>query len=266
MRQAVLVAVAAVAALVSSTARADALADIRARGRLVVSVKNDAPHPHKDPAHFDKRGFELELVHALAARIVGDPAKVELRLLARPVRLPMLAAGGVDLVVSMIPVSDDNARQCDFSHPYFAAGMSLLLRDGAARPRTLDALAQKTIAFRKQAFNDHGAELLRLTKARGIAVTVRYFPTFDEAAAAVARGQAAAMGGNFVDLAAWQKSHAGFVVDATLFDERAIAVAVKKGEHALLEAVNATIDALSRSGELERMTLKWHLPYLLPRG
>ncbi len=249
----------------SATARADKLAEIRARGRLIVSVKNDAHHPHKDPAHFDKRGFEVELVHALAKKILGDESKVELRNVSRPVRLPMLAAGAVDLVVSMIAVSDENARQCDFSHPYFSAGLSLLLPDGA-RPMKLDELAGKTVAFRKQSFNDYGGELARIAKERGVDVRVRYYASFDEAVHAVERGEAAAMGGNFVDLDAWRKAHKGFVVDNGLLEERAVAVAVKKGEPALLRAVNETIDELLRSGELKRMTLKWHLPYLLPAG
>jgi putative glutamine transport system substrate-binding protein len=249
-----------------STAHAgNRLAEIRARGTLVVSVKNDAKHPHKDPAHFDKRGFEVELVHALARSIVGDANKVELKMLSRPVRLPILASGGVDLVVSMIPVSDDNKKLCDFSHPYFVSGMSLLVRDGGKR-LTLADLDGKTVAFRKQSFNDHGGELQRIAKAHGVAVTVEYFRSFDEAVAAVRRGEAVAMGGNFVDLDAWQKAHKGFVVDTTLLEERAVAVGVKKGEPELLDAVNRAIDALKRSGELERMTLKWHLPYLLPAG
>jgi putative glutamine transport system substrate-binding protein len=252
-------------ALWGASARADRLADIRARGRLVVSVKNDAKHPHKDPAHFDKRGFEVELVHALARKIVGDGDKVELKMLSRPVRLPMLASGAVDLVVSMIPVSDDNGKLCDFSHPYFVSGMSLLVRDGA-KPLTLAELDGKTVAFRKQSFNDHGAELVRVAKERGLHVVVKYFPTFEAAVAAVTRGEAVAMGGNFVDLEAWRKTHRGFVVDTTLLEERAVAVGVKKGEAALLKLVNDAIDELKRSGDLERMTLKWHLPYLLPAG
>ena len=246
-----------------STARADKLADIRARGRLVVSVKNDAKHPHKDPAHFDKRGFEIELVHALAKKLVGDETKLELRMLSRPVRLPMVVAGSVDLVVSMIPVTKENAAQVDFSHPYFASGLSLLLRAGAP-PMKLQDLDGKIIAFRKQSFNDHGGELTHLMAARGLTITVRYFPSTAAAVQAVATGEAAAMGGNFVDLDAWRKEHPGFTVDATLLDERAVAVAVKKGEPALLRAVNDTIDELRQSGELKRMTEKWHLPYLLP--
>lgn len=248
---------------VAATAHADKLAEIRARGTLVVSVKNDAKHPHKDPAHSDKRGFEVELVHALAKKIVGDENKVELRILSRPVRLPMLVAGSVDLVVSMIPVTPANAAQVDFSHPYFAQGLSLLLRDGAAH-LTLADLDGKTIAFRKQSFNDHGAELTRLAAEHGFKVSVRWFPSTAEAAGAVARGEVAAMGGNFVDLDAWRKAHAGFAVDGSLLDERMVAVAVKKGEAALLRAVNEAIDGLRASGELERMTARWHLPYLLP--
>jgi putative glutamine transport system substrate-binding protein len=257
-------AVLAILAVASSTARADKLADIRARGRLVVSVKNDAKHPHKDPAHFDKRGFEIDLVHALAKKIVGDADKVELRMLSRPVRLPMVVAGSVDLVVSMIPVTPDNATQVDFSHPYFASGLSLLVRAGQP-PMTLQQLAGKTVAFRKQSFNDHGAELTRLAAARGLTITVRYFPSTAAAAQAVAAGEVAAMGGNFVDLEAWRKEHAGFTVDAALLEERMVAVAVKKGEPALLRVVDEAIDELRRSGALERMTEKWHLPYLLPR-
>ncbi|HWE30901.1 MAG TPA: transporter substrate-binding domain-containing protein [Polyangia bacterium] len=257
------VAVAVLLVAVATAAHADKLVDIRGRGRLIVSVKNDAQHPHKDPAHFDKRGFEVELAHALAKKIVGDASKLELRMLARPVRLPMLAAGNVDLVVSMIPATAENAAQVDFSHPYFASGLSLLVKQGTARMKLGD-LDGKTIAFRRQSFNDHGGELTRLAAARGIKVAVRWFSSTTEAAEAVAKGEVAAMGGNFVDLDAYRKEHPGFAVDAALLDEQTVAVAVKKGEPELLRAVNETIDGLRQSGDLKRLTAKWHLPYLLP--
>lgn len=255
-------AAAAILVLCASTARADRLAEIRARGRLIVSVKNDARHPHKDPAHFDKRGFEVELAGLLAKKLVGDAGKLELRMLARPLRLPMLAAGSVDLVLSMIPVTRENAAQVDFSHPYFASGLTLLVRAGAPR-LTLAELAGKTVAFRKQSFNDYGGELSRMAQAHGVQVAVRYFPSEAAAAAAVARGEVAALGGNFVDLEAWAREHSGFAVDATLLEPRQVAVAVKKGEPALLRAVNDVIDELRRSGALARLAARWHLPYLV---
>jgi ABC-type amino acid transport substrate-binding protein len=95
-------------------------------------------------------------------------------------------------------------------------------------------------------------------------VVVRYYPSFEAAAAAVTSGEAIAMGGNFVDLDAWARAHAGFAIDARPVDERPVAVAVAQPNLELLRAVNDTIDELKRTGELRRMTQKWHLPYLLP--
>jgi putative glutamine transport system substrate-binding protein len=252
-------------AFVPATARASTPAEIRARGKLVVSVKNDAQRSHKDPAHADKRGFELELARLIARHLFGDdnPARLELRMLARPVRLPMLAAGSVDMVISMIPVTPENARLYDLSRPYFASGLSLMTREGAAL-MSLGELTGKTIAFRKQSFNDPGAELQRLANAQGVTLQVRYYASLDEAVAALARGEAAAIGGSFVDLEAYRKTHAGFRVNAQLLDESPVAVAVKKGDGELLRVVNETLAELQRTGALERLTVKWHLPYRLP--
>ena len=255
-----------VAAIVLGSTTANAagkVEQIRARGKLIISVKNDAKKPHKDPAHFNKRGFEIELAHAITRRIMGDESKVELRILARPVRLPMLSSGAVDLVISMIPVTPDNAGQCEFSHPYFSSGLSLLLLD-RAEPISLNDLAGKTIAFRKQSFNNYAAELQRIGDERGVKLTIRTYPTFEEAVNAVSRGEAAAMGGNFVDLDTFRKPNAGFKVNAQLLEELRVAVAVRKGDADLLQIVNETIDNLKKTGELKRMTEKWQLPYLLP--
>jgi putative glutamine transport system substrate-binding protein len=236
---------------------------IRARGKLIVSVKNDANKPHKDPAHFQKRGFEVELAQAFARHILGDNSKLELKILARPARLPFLATGAVDLVVSMIPMTTENVGQCDFSHPYFSSGLSLLL-PVPAHPMKLADLDGKTIAFRRQSFNNYGAELQRIAAENGIQVTIRYYPSFDDVAKAIASGEAVAMGGNFVDLDAYRGAHPGFIVNDKLLEERLVGVAVRKGDADLLKLVNETIDELKRTGELKRMTEKWHLPYLLP--
>jgi len=251
--------------MVSTAASADKIEEIRARGKLIVSVKNDAKKDHHDPAHFDKRGFELELSHAIARRLFSDESRVEFRILARPVRLPMLSTGAVDLVISMIPVTPETSSQCDFSHPYFSSGLSLLLAE-KAQPLSLNDLAGKTVAFRKQSFNNYGAELQRIADAGGIKLTVRYYASFEEAVHAVVAGEAAAMGGNFVDLDAYRKDHPGFKVNANLLEERRVAVAVRKGDKDVLQLVNDTIDDLKKTGQLKRMTEKWHLPYLLPEG
>lgn len=257
-------AVLASASLLPATvAHADAkLDEIRARGRLVVSVKNDAKRVHKDPAHQQKRGFEVELARALARRIVGDENKVELRILSRPTRLPMLGAGAVDMVISMIPVSAENEKLYDLSHPYFVSGVSLMARQDATAAGVAD-LEGKTVAVLKQSFNNYGAELQHIAEERGLHLTTRYYPTFAAAAAAVTSGEAAAMVSSLVDFDAFMKDHPGYKLIGKN-EPRSCAVAVRKGDAALLKLVNETIDELKKSGALKRMTEKWKLPYLLP--
>ena len=249
----------ALAALVGLPATESSLATILARGRLIVSVKNDASREHKDPAHANKRGFEIELAHVLARKVLGDPARLELKMLPRPVRLPMLAAGAVDLVVSMIPVTANNARQCDLSHPYYTSDLALLYPRRSGRLE-LRALAGKRVAFRKQSYNDYGAELARLADEAHVAVEVRYFTNIERAVAAVAAGEAVAVGGNYTDLEAYARAHPEYQVSLEVLEGRTVAVAVRKGDRELLALVNAAIDELARSGELARMTERWHLP------
>src|SRR4051812_19199755 len=214
-------------ALAPTVAHADAkLDEIRARGRLVISVKNDAKRVHKDPAHQQKRGFEVELAHALARRIVGDESKVELRILSRPTRLPMLGVGAVDMVISMIPINAENQKLYDLSHPYFASGVSLMARQDATATGLAD-LEGKTVAVLKQSFNNFGVELQRIAEERGLHVTTRYYPTFTAAAAAVSSGEAAAMVSSLVDFDAFMKDHPGYKLIGKS-EPRACAVAVKK--------------------------------------
>src|SRR5262249_43402397 len=93
------------ATVLATTASAATVDEIRARGRLVVSLKREgaaAPSVHHDPAHFQKRNFEVALARAIAKKVLGDPERIELKTLPRAVRLFAVADGRVDLCISMI--------------------------------------------------------------------------------------------------------------------------------------------------------------------
>ncbi len=103
------------------TARAD-LPQIRQRNRLVVSLKKSGdvdPRRHQDALHFQKRAFELELATALARRLVGDPRRLEVRELRGTERLPALAAGQVDLVISMLAIPSLPSKELAYSEAYY---------------------------------------------------------------------------------------------------------------------------------------------------
>ena len=121
--------------LISTSAQAaNDLAGIRARGQLIVSVKNvgdKALEKHRDPAHFHKRGMELAIARAIAKHILGSPDTLTLKMMRKPERLPAIACGDVDLGISMLRVTAANAKLVDFSTPYYRNGLAVLQpRDG----------------------------------------------------------------------------------------------------------------------------------------
>ena len=232
-----------------SLAHAATPAEIRARGKLIVSVKNQgaaAPGAHHDPAHFEKRNFELELAHRLAKKIVGDPDKLELKLMPRAVRLFAVAEDRVDLVVSMIAVTDERKKQVDFSKPYYEGGLALLVRTPSKIARVED-LAGKTLLALRQTANDPAADL-----ARRVTFKLERVGSFDEAAKLLAAGKADGLVSHAVNIDTWLPGHAGFARTPLLDDEK-FAVAVKKGNAELITLVNQVIDELRASGELAAM-------------
>ena len=114
-------------------ANADALERIRARGQLLVAVKNEgnpSRAAHKDPAHFDKRDFELAIARAIAAKLLGSEDRLTLVTFRKPERVPAVADGKVDLAISMLRPTPRNLARVDFSAPYYEAGVAVMQKAG----------------------------------------------------------------------------------------------------------------------------------------
>lgn len=224
--------------------------EIRARGRLIVSVKNqgaESPTAHHDPAHFEKRNFEIELARALAKKLLGDPKKVELKLMPRTARLFAVAEDRVDLVISMIEVTEERKKQVDFSDPYYEGSLALLVKSDSTISTLADLKGKKLLALRQTA-NDPAGELAR----RAPGFTVERVMSFADAAAAIEAGKADGLVSHAVNIEAWLAKHPGLKRSPPLTNER-FSVAVKKGNGALLSLVNQTIAELRKSGELAAM-------------
>jgi len=238
--------------LIAGVAHADRLDEIRARGKLIASVKNQgpsAPELHKDPAHFQKRGFEIAIAHAIAEKVLGDPAKLELKLLPKASRVAAVASGVVDLAITMLAVTDDRKAQVDFSRPYWVGGLTLLVRKGSPIAG-LAELDGKRVVVAQQNANDHGAELVRM--AGKIKLTLERAKSFAEGAAAVEAGKYDALVAPEANIDVWLRTHPKLARTPRLRDER-YAVAVRKGETRLLAAVDEAIAALEKSGTLARL-------------
>jgi len=258
-----------VAALVLWTALAPSstLEQIRARGRLIVSVKNEGvPQPalHRDPAHFQKRGFELELARAIASRVLGAPDRLELRQMPRRERLESLVSGKVDLVISMIAITPESSQQVSFSVPYFSGGLALMVTKDSKLQAVEELRGGRAGIVRAHA-NDPTAEARRIFDQRKLGVTLEGFDRIEDASAALRAGRLRAVVGQLANLDGWVQAHPDLRLANEMLSHQEFGVAVRKGDDDLRALVDEVIRGLARRGELQRMARKWQLPYRLVR-
>ena len=104
---------------------------IKEKGSLTVGVdQNSYRWGYRDPNSESKKaeleGFDIDLVHAIAQDILGDPEKVVFRAIPTNERIPAIQDGKVDMVVRTMTINCDRLDDVAFSSPYFKTGQQVL--------------------------------------------------------------------------------------------------------------------------------------------
>lgn len=229
------------------------ITEIKQRGKLIVSTKKEgepSSSVHRDPAHFQKRNYEVAIAKAITQKLLGDEHKLEIEQLPLKERIPALEHNEVDLVISMLPITNERESQISFSHPYAMGGLALMVKKGGDIKR-IDQLNHKRVAIVADKDHDADHEFLRYTRTKGIEITVDSYPTCEAAAAAVTAGKVEALVGNNINLIGYmQRAPNVFAIADGLLTHVQYGMAVKKGNDDLLNFINRTIDHMTASGEL----------------
>jgi polar amino acid transport system substrate-binding protein len=120
-------ALALAAFFVGSAAVAGTLENVKARGKLVVGVKNDyVPYGYLNDKG-DVVGFEVSLAKYVAKELLGSEDKIELVPVVASNRIEFLTAGRIDAIFATLGVTAERAKVIDFTTEYVsAAGPSVL--------------------------------------------------------------------------------------------------------------------------------------------
>lgn len=246
----VLFATLAVAWVVGSTfAQAQTLDEIKKRGKIIIGVQAENPPWGYVDTNGQLAGFDID-VSKLVGREIGLP--VEFVRVTTPNRIAQLQTGKVDLLIAVVGMYPDRAKAIQFSKPYATLQNVVVAakttnikgyadfsgkRIGVARGTSMD------VAFQKEAPKD---------------TTIQRFDDDPAAIQALLSGQVEAIGGNNTYMVNILK------VDPKAQMENKFVMftqwngfGLRQGDKEFLRWCNATIDKLTKSGELNAISKKW---------
>jgi polar amino acid transport system substrate-binding protein len=110
------------------------MAKILARGYLIAGVSQSTYNfGYFNPLNGQTEGFDIDMIHAVAKAIFGNPNKVEFKGITDDQRIPDIRNGSVDIVAHTMTISCDRLKSVDFSSVYFEANTRVLvLKDSTA--------------------------------------------------------------------------------------------------------------------------------------
>jgi len=120
---------------------------IRDHGRLIAGVSEYTyPFGFFNPLDRKPEGFEIDIVHAIAKAIFGNPHMIEFKAISDAQRSPDVQSGAVDIVAHTMTILCQRLRYVDFSSVYFNAGAQVLVRKNSRAKNLADLGGKKVCA------------------------------------------------------------------------------------------------------------------------
>ncbi|CDL80376.1 ABC transporter substrate-binding protein [Xenorhabdus cabanillasii] len=241
--------------LVSGVAKADKLDDIKKAGTVRIAVfDSNPPFGFIDPKTKKLAGYDVDIANAIASDL---GVKLQLRPTNPANRIPLLSSKKIDLIAANFTITDERAKQVDFSIPYFATGQKFIARKGVLT--NPDDIAKLRIGADKGTVQE-----ITLRERYPTAKVISYDDT-PLAFAALRNGNVQAITQDDAKLVGLlanvpEAQKADFEISPFSITREYQAVAASKGETRLVEAINQTLLKLEKEGEAEKIYNRWFGP------
>src|SRR5574344_2650849 len=104
----------------------DTFDKITKRGYIIVGVKYDAkPFGYEENGIL--KGFDIDLAHEIAQRILGNSSAVQFKRVTAENRILAINSNQVDMVIATMTITPQRKEIVDFSVPYFYSRLSILV-------------------------------------------------------------------------------------------------------------------------------------------
>ncbi|QDC02411.1 transporter substrate-binding domain-containing protein [Mesorhizobium sp. 8] len=242
-------ALAAAFVMAMPAARADALSDIKAAGKIRVATAMGVPLFAYVDAQLQPAGSDVE-----TAKMIADSLGVKLELvqITNAARVPTIQAHKADILVANLAITPERKKAVDFTIPYATLDIIVAGPKDAAIKDYKD-LAGKRIGVTRATVND-----MMVSENAKDAEIVRFE---DDATliTAVASGQVDLVSTQTAVLAAMNEKKGGDPLDVKFVQKSLdLGIALPQNEPKLKEWLNNWITEKFKSGELPAMFKKFH--------
>ena len=238
----------ALAAMLGNSAKADAFEDILKKGTVRIATPLDVPPFGSQNAQREPEGFDVDLAN-MVAKALG--VKLEMQQVTGANRIPFLLTNKVDVVISVMGLTPERAKQIMFTAPYADTQLAVF------GPKSANVKSAAEIGSLKVAAAKGTTQELALSAMAPRATIMR---TEDDATAAAAyvSGQAELFATNSLIIPDLQKRNPNKEFELKFTIRRSPAhMGVRMGEHNMLQWLNSFIFFNMMNGEIDRLHQKW---------
>jgi polar amino acid transport system substrate-binding protein len=239
------------ASLRPSTEAGPAEEAIRQRGRLIVGLDQSTNlFSFRDPVSGQLQGFDVDIAREIARDLVGDPSKVEFRLLTSPERITALENQTVDIVVNAMTITCARAEQIAFSTVYFEASQRLLV------PKDSDVQGPADLAGKRVCAQVDTTSLATVSRVAP-AATLLAVQNWDDCLVALQQGQADAASTDNSILAGLAVQDPNLHIVGPSLEPEPYGIGINKAQDDLVRAVNAGLERIRGDGTWRSLYQKW---------
>jgi polar amino acid transport system substrate-binding protein len=223
----------------NGAAHADKLADVLARGKLIVGTGIGNPPWHFRDDKNEMAGFDVDIAKIIAKGLFSDDTKIEFVNQASDARIPNLVTDKVDITCQFMTVTAERAQQVNFTIPYYREGVGLMLAKGG-KYKTYDEMKTAGGAVTVSVLQNVYAESMvhqALADAK-----VDQYESVDLAYQALNSGRADAVATDMSSLKWFIKQNPDKYADAGFgWGPQTYSCAVKRGDQDFLNFVNTAL-------------------------
>ncbi|MFF2108301.1 glutamate ABC transporter substrate-binding protein [Rhodococcus koreensis] len=227
------------------------VADIVARDRLIVGVDQDTNlFSFRDPTTDTLEGFDVDMAREVARDLLGDPAKVEFRLLTPGGRLDALEKNQVDIVAQTMTITCQRAERVAFSTVYLEAYQRVLVTEGSGIAGSADLAGRRVCA----ATDTTSLATIRRVQPQATIVAV---PDWADCLMVLQQRQADAVSTDDAILAGLAAQDPTLEIVGPSLETQPYGIGINKTNTDLVRLVNGTLDRLRVDGTWMRLHDRW---------